>query len=352
MGNQPVTYTTPSTSTPRVPTIPQDELLAMQKSMNLPQEDAKERINLINLNIPIIPLSTEQQQAVSNFQNTTDTAPTPTTEMSQQVKNATVPLVLSDENDKPSTSGSGTIVGMNSDRTKILLSTGIHSFLNMLDIDPTSSSPDDMIIRAKQEIQKKLGKSFFNNSTDHDRLAIPLKDKNGNKLNVKDAKFVAVNGADGSEQILVEVTLDKPLDSSFAALPVATAETVINQNSRILTGGYTPQQGYLDSPTGRVYSPTLQSGIANESRQDANGNIIDPKSDDKKYNDIFLVTNVPGIKPGTSGGTVATIDTKTGQLVYVGTITAKSKAQNGEVGWISALNEDFVGKINAWNGAQ
>jgi hypothetical protein len=213
----------------------------------------------------------------------------------------------------------------------------------MLDIDPTSMSDDDMIARAKEEIRRRLGQSF----SDTDKLEIPLQDSSGNQWGVKDAKFIAVTEPDGSEQILLEVTLDEPLDQSFAPLAVANTQLELQQNSRILTGGYTPKYGYQQSLNGRVYSPELQDGVANDPIKDSHGNTIsDPKGDDKKYNDIFLVTEVPGIQPGTSGGTVATINAD-GQLVYVGTITAKNNTNN--VGWISSTDQPFVDMVNAWN---
>jgi len=322
--------------------------MAMQKSMNLSEQGAQERVRLMTFDVPIIPIPPAQQQPVTDFQETPDTAPKPTTDMSQQVRSATVQLQLTDNNDQAPTYGSGTIVGISEDRKKILLSTGIHSFLNMLDVDPNASSSEDMIVRAKKKIQERLGQPF-SNSPDKDTLQIPLKDSSGNQLNVMNAKFVAVNGPDGSEQILVEITLDKPLDKSFAPLAVATTKsTAIKQNSRILTGGYTPQDGYQESLSGRVISQELTSGLANEATKDGNGNIVDAtKSDDKKYNNIFLVTDVPGIKRGTSGGTVATID-QNGKVVYIGTITAKNSEN---VGWISAITQDFVTKIDTWNKA-
>jgi hypothetical protein len=164
-----------------------------------------------------------------------------------------------------------------------------------------------------QSIQKRLDKSFSNT----DKLTIPLKDRNGNQLNVKDAKFIAVTGPNGSEHILVEVRLDKPLDPSFAPLAVESTQSELEQGSRILTGGYTPE-GYRESLNGRVVSTTLQSGVAN----DILPNGEDPKGDDKTYHSIFLASNVPGVQPGTSGGTAAII--KNGKAFSRGTITAKN----------------------------
>lgn len=341
--NQPltsnITTTTPTTNQSKVSALPSADVLGLQKTMGLTKDEARNRIDLLKYNIPVIPLSLKQQQALKDFQKTPDNAPQPTPEMSQQIKNATVPLNLRDSNDPEAIAGSGTILGVSNDRTKILLGTGIHSFLNMLDIDPNSTSKDDMITRAKVEIQKRLGKSFSNT----DQLTIPLKDRNGNQLNVKDAKFIAVTGPNGSEHILVEVELDKPLDPSFAPLAVESTQSELEQGSRILTGGYTPE-GYRESLNGRVVSTTLQSGVAN----DRLPNGEDPKGDDKTYNDIFLVSNVPGVQPGTSGGTVVILDNN-GKVVYIGTITAKNNRDN--VAWISSINQDFVNKITHWNNA-
>jgi hypothetical protein len=335
--------TLPLTTTETAVSLPAVNLATIQQKMKWTKDQALERIRLIKYQIPVIPLPANLQQPVADFINTPDTAPESTADMSQQIRNATVPLNLSDSNDQGATLGSATILGVNDDRTKILLGSGVHSFLNMLDIDPTSMSDDDMIARAKEEIRRRLGQSF----SDTDKLEIPLQDSSGNQWGVKDAKFIAVTEPDGSEQILLEVTLDEPLDQSFAPLAVANTQLELQQNSRILTGGYTPKYGYQQSLNGRVYSPELQDGVANDPIKDSHGNTIsDPKGDDKKYNDIFLVTEVPGIQPGTSGGTVATINAD-GQLVYVGTITAKNNTNN--VGWISSTDQPFVDMVNAWN---
>jgi hypothetical protein len=319
-----------SKASPSLPSIDENDALKYCKDI----VEAQSREDVFR-SIPRIPVPQELKQDVQEIASTPRSPDEKSESMSEHIKNSTVPLSIGSQGER----GSGTVVGVSQDGSKILITSGIHAFLSDLGVEPNDFSEEDMIVNGKDTIRdlinNKQSQNSINLNFDHERFQ------------AKSAKYVSVAPNENGEQLLIEVELDSPLTKDEAKeLAVDMADSSnLEKNSNVMTSGYayltdSNESVYSMSENARVVSSGKQQLVVNESNDDAR--------DDKTYNDLRLISGADGIHPGTSGGGEFIVSKDAEgkkQIVHSGIISAKD--ENG-IGWISQNDSSILEARKSW----
>jgi hypothetical protein len=325
----------PTSNQGQGPSLPSTNLQQLQArisslSSGLNQSTVKLCLSAITLDLPEIPVPKGLQKNDIDTHSVINQPQTFTQTQLQQLQNSIVQLSIPSQDINRPINSSGAIVGIKDDRKTILVATSLHPVLEYMDVVPKPNQSTDLISQGKEKARKLLGQNLKG-------VTIPM-----NGVNVRNVKFAKVPDSNGSEQILLEIDLNEPLNQNFQPLTVADG-TKLADGQLIGTAGYGRQQPkasiqYLVSDQGRIADAKPTTLTASETTKDET-------SDDKVYNNLILGTNTTGVFPGTSGGAVVAIDGQ-GKLTHIGTISAKDKDQTS---WISANDPGLFGFINSWN---